>query len=57
MESPYLTSAEVARYVRVDPATVRRWCTDGTLAAIKVGKGFRVRRIDLEAFLGQPVPR
>lgn len=55
MTSPYLTATEVATHLRVDPATVRRWCTDGTLTAARVGKSFRVHRDDLSRFVGRPV--
>lgn len=57
MDSPYLTTTEVASYLRVDAATVRRWCQDGTLTAARAGKSLRIRREDLERFVGHPVTR
>lgn len=43
-----LTVEEVASYLRVHDATVRRWCRDGTLRALKIGHTYRIRRADLE---------
>lgn len=48
MDSPYVTVIEAARYLRVDPATVRRLCSDGALPAMKVGKLYRIKRTDLD---------
>ncbi len=53
MESPYLTSAEVAAYLRVDPQTVRRWCASGQLPAIRAGRVFRMKLADVERFVQQ----
>jgi excisionase family DNA binding protein len=46
-----LTVEEVAAYLRVAPATVYRWCRNGRLRAIKIGKEWRIARGDLESFL------
>lgn len=43
-----LTVEEVAAYLRVHDATVRRWCRDGTLRALKIGHTYRIRRADLD---------
>lgn len=53
MDSPFLTVPEVAAYLRVDPQTVRRWCTSGDLPAIRAGgRGvFRIRRDALDGFV------
>lgn len=50
MDSPYLTPAEVARHLRVDAQTVRRWCTTGELEAVRAGKLLRIHRDALEHF-------
>lgn len=50
MESPYLTTGEVASRLRVDVQTVRRWCHDGSLPAVRVGKSLRVDRAALAEF-------
>jgi excisionase family DNA binding protein len=54
--SELMTVAEVARELRVTPATIRSRIREGKLPAIRVGeRGYRVRRSDLRrmiAFLG-----
>lgn len=57
MDSPFLTASEVASYLRVDAATVRRWCTDGTIAAARAGRGFRIHRDELKRLTGHPVAK
>jgi excisionase family DNA binding protein len=47
----YLSPDDVARRLNVKPLTVRRWLKDGKLRGIKVGRLWRVRESDLEAFL------
>lgn len=50
----YLTVQEVAALVRVDPMTVRRWCSAGQLGAVRLGpKVYRIARADLDAFLAK----
>jgi excisionase family DNA binding protein len=46
-----LTVEETANYLRVAPNTVYRWCRDGKLTAIKLGKEWRISPGDLEAFV------
>jgi excisionase family DNA binding protein len=41
----------VADYLGVRPATIYRWCREGSLACVKLGKTWRIRRTALEAFL------
>jgi excisionase family DNA binding protein len=54
-----LTVREVARRLRVDDTTVRRWIKHGTLEAVSlphVGKrqAYRVRRSTIETLLSSP---
>lgn len=35
-------------YLKVCRATVQRWCKEGKLPAVKIGKEYRIRRSDLE---------
>ena len=49
-----LTVDEIAAYLKVGEATVRRWCREGTLPALKIGHQYRVRAADLQA-LWRPV--
>ena len=46
-----LSTEEVAEYLGVGQATVYRWCRDGGLPAVKIGRRWRVRRSALEEFL------
>ncbi|MDP8926651.1 MAG: helix-turn-helix domain-containing protein [Actinomycetota bacterium] len=42
---------EIARYLKVSDVTVYRWCNEGRLPCLKLGRHWRVRRSALEAFL------
>ncbi len=48
---PLLTVAEVADLLRVSNMTVYRLIKGGELAAIRVGKNYRIRQDDLDAYL------
>ncbi len=50
---PLLTVGEVANIMRVSHMTVYRMIKSGQLAAIRVGKNYRVRRADIETYLTQ----
>jgi excisionase family DNA binding protein len=57
-ETPYkqkdlLSAEDVARYFGVGQITVYRWCKEGRLRCIKLGKHWRIRREALEDFLSQ----
>jgi excisionase family DNA binding protein len=62
-EAELLTVREVAKQLRVDDTTVRRWIKNGVLDAITLPhhglrQAYRIRRSTLEALLappGQPV--
>lgn len=47
----YLTVEEVATRLRVNPKTVRRWCQAGKLTATRAGRLWRIKPIDVEAFM------
>jgi excisionase family DNA binding protein len=54
-----LTVSEVAKRLRVDDTTVRRWIKSGVLEAISlphsgVRQAYRIRRTTLEALLAAP---
>jgi excisionase family DNA binding protein len=49
---PLLTVGEVAGLMRVSNMTVYRLIKAGDLPAIRVGKNFRIRRSDVESYLG-----
>lgn len=46
-----LTTAEVAKRLRVDPRTVRRYIDARELPGYRVGRGYRVDPVDLAAYL------
>ena len=50
-EEQLLTVAEVAQIMRVSNMTVYRLIKAGQLAAIRVGKNYRIRRRDVERYL------
>ena len=46
-----LSAEEVAAYLEVQPVTVYRWCRQGRLPCLKLGKVWRIRRAALAEFL------
>jgi excisionase family DNA binding protein len=53
MEKELLSAEDVAALMGVKESTVWRWCREGRLPCLKVGKHWRVRREALEDFLEQ----
>jgi excisionase family DNA binding protein len=50
-EKELLAAADVAELIGVKETTVYRWCKEGKLPCLKIGKHWRVRREALEDFL------
>ena len=50
-DEPLLTVGEVARALRVSNMTVYRLIKSGQLSAIRVGKNYRIRRVDVDRYL------
>src|ERR687898_1088672 len=48
-----LSADDVAQYLELEPVTIYRWCRDGRLPCMKLGKVWRIRRAALDAFLRQ----
>jgi excisionase family DNA binding protein len=48
---PLLTVGEVAGIMRVSNMTVYRLIKSGQLSAIRVGKNYRIRRLDVDKYL------
>jgi excisionase family DNA binding protein len=60
-EADLLTVGEVAKQLRVDDTTVRRWIKSGVLEAISlphsgIRQAYRIRRSTLETLLAAPPP-
>lgn len=51
MSDKVLTPEQVAERLQIVPKTVYRWLNDGRLEGVKLGRLWRVREDDLEAFL------
>jgi excisionase family DNA binding protein len=49
--SRLLTVSEVASEFQVTGQTIRNWIDHGVLAAVRVGRGYRIRRNDVDALL------
>ena len=49
----FLTVAEVADLLRVSSMTVYRLIKEGDLPAVRVGKSYRLREDDLDAYLAK----
>src|ERR1700759_1367695 len=49
---PWLTVQQVSEELKIHPATVRVWIRQGRLNAVRAGKGFRLRRSDVDRALG-----
>ena len=52
-ETELLAATDVAELVGVKETTVYRWCKEGKLPCLKVGKHWRIRREALEDFLNR----
>jgi excisionase family DNA binding protein len=53
LETQLLAAADVAGMIGVKETTVYRWCSEGKLPCLKIGKHWRIRRGVLEDFLKQ----
>lgn len=52
VESPLLTTAEAADYLRVSAYTVRRWCREGRLPSHRIGgQKLAFKKKDLDRFI------
>lgn len=47
----YYTIKEVAEILKVAYLTVYRWVKDGKIEAYKLGKEYRIKKIDIEKFV------
>ena len=51
MDEQVNTVEEVAQFLRVDVKTVRKWIRRGELAAIDIGREYRIRSSTLDDFI------
>jgi excisionase family DNA binding protein len=51
MEKDIYTVPEVARRLQVTDKTVRAWINDRKLTAIRIGREWRIREEDVQAFI------
>jgi excisionase family DNA binding protein len=50
-DDPWLTVQQVSDELKIHPATVRVWIKQDRLRAVRAGKGFRVRRSEVDRAL------
>lgn len=50
-QSPWLTVAEAAAYLRVSRDTIYRWAREGKITLYKLGKLTRIKRSELEGLV------
>jgi excisionase family DNA binding protein len=55
-DDPWLTVQQVSEELSIHPATVRVWIRHGRLRAVRAGRGFRVRRSEVERALRADAP-
>jgi len=46
-----LSPAEVSRHLGVRPRTVARWCRNGDVEALKVGRVWRIHRLEVRRMM------
>ncbi|WP_028798276.1 helix-turn-helix domain-containing protein [Streptomyces purpureus] len=56
MTDRFYSVEQVAERLGLHVRTVRNYVRDGRLAAVRIGKQYRIAHEDLEAFTGRPVP-
>jgi excisionase family DNA binding protein len=53
MEEELLDTEQVAEFLGIGQVTVWRWCREGVLPCLKIGRSWRIRRYSLEEFVRQ----
>src|SRR3954471_14184495 len=57
MDETFLTTEEVLEYLQVNLRTVYRLIKAGKIPAVRVGRQWRFRKRDIDAWLDSPRPR
>ncbi len=53
MDDELLSVADMTRILKMSKATIQRWCRQSRLPAVKIGKAYRIRRVDLDEWYEQ----
>jgi len=53
LSESFLTVAEVAKTLKLNPQTVRNWIDQGSLPAVRVGRRVRIKRADFERIVDE----
>ena len=53
MEETYYTPQDVAEILNVSPSTVKNWIKKGDLIGNKMGRFYRINKMDLENFINK----
>ncbi|MHB8657102.1 MAG: helix-turn-helix domain-containing protein [Solirubrobacteraceae bacterium] len=53
LEESFLTVAEVAEKLKLNPQTVRNWIDQGSLPALRVGRRVRIKRSDFDRLVSE----
>ncbi len=51
MSAAWLSVDDIAKELNIHPDTVRGWIRDRKLKATKLGRDYRIKRVDLDKFL------
>lgn len=51
MSIEWLSVDDIARELNIHPDTVRSWIRERKLKATKLGRDYRIKRVDLDKFL------
>jgi excisionase family DNA binding protein len=52
-QSTLMTVKQVAEYLQLKESTIYAWAQDGKIPAIKIGRTWRFRQMDLDTWLGK----
>ncbi|MHB9032295.1 MAG: helix-turn-helix domain-containing protein [Anaerolineae bacterium] len=52
-QSTLMTVKQVADYLQLKESTIYAWAQDGKIPAIKIGRTWRFRQVDLDSWLGR----
>lgn len=47
-EEKYMTVDDIAGLLKLHKATIQKWCREGHLPAVKIGRQYRVRKSDFD---------